>query len=70
MKSNAGCNEFELSKAAKLQNVARAEENKTRKVKKTKRRKNGRGRYGNSYTKYIQKKNYFQGRLETVQSTM
>ena len=37
MKSNAGCNGFESKKVAKLQNVSRAEENKTRKVKKTKR---------------------------------
>ena len=39
MKSNAVCNEFESSKVANLYNVSRAEENKTKKVKKTKRRK-------------------------------
>ena len=36
VKLNAGCNEFESNKVAILQNVSRAEENKTRKVKKTK----------------------------------
>ena len=46
MKLNAGCNEFESNKVAKLQNVSRPEENKTRKVKKAKRRKNDRGKYG------------------------
>ena len=39
VKSNAGCNEFESNKVAKLQNVSRAEEDKTRKVKKTKQNK-------------------------------
>ena len=39
MKSNAGRNEFESNKVAKLWNVSRAEENKIRNVRKTKRRK-------------------------------
>ena len=39
MKSNAGCNDFESKKVAKLQNVSRAEENKTKKVKKNKMKK-------------------------------
>ena len=53
VKSNAGCNEFESNKVAKLQNVSRADEDKTRKEKKKKKNeeKNGRGRCGNSYTK-------------------
>ena len=51
MKSNAACNEFESNKVAKLYNVSYAEENKKRKVKKQNEQKNGRGRYGNSYTK-------------------
>ena len=45
VKSNAGCKEFEANKVAKLWNVSPAEENKTRKVKKSKRIKNGRGRW-------------------------
>ena len=48
---DAVCSKFESNKVAKLYNVSRAEENKTRKVKKQNEENNGRGRYGNSYTK-------------------
>ena len=39
MKSNASCNEFESNEVAKLWNVSREQENKTRKVKKNKTKK-------------------------------
>ena len=48
---DAACSKFESNKVAKLYNVSRAEENKTRNVKKQNEENNGRGRYGNSYTK-------------------
>ena len=52
MKWTAGCNEFEPNKVVNLQDVSSAEENKRRKVKKKQNEeKNGRDRYGNSYTK-------------------
>ena len=39
MKWNAGCNDIKSNKVAKLCNVTRGEENKTRKVKKKKTKK-------------------------------
>ena len=49
MKWNAGCNDIKSNKVAKLCNVTRGEENKTRKVKKKKNEeKSDKGRYGNS----------------------